>query len=291
MSQQTIKATTSAGYRKRLNRVVDYLHHHIDENIRIDDLAEVAHLSSYHWHRIYTAMQGETVAATLKRLRLERAANKLANTETSILTIANTAQYTTAEAFGRAFKDAYGMTPAAYWEKGSHSEFKNANLLDDAERFKVVIEPLEVASCASVPHSGNYMEINHAMGTLFGALAEQQLLNETTSMMAVFFDDPDTTPVEELRSAACSPLGDEITLAAPLERLELYRGNYAKLLYTGPYADMKDAYQWLYGTWLPNSGQEAADAPGIEFYLNNPQEVPPAELQTLMCLPLIGNNT
>jgi len=287
MKEHTIKASTANDYRKRLNRVVDYLYQHLDDNIRIDDLAEIAHLSSYHWHRIYTAMQGETVATTLKRLRLERAANKLSNTNTSILTIAKTAQYSSSEAFGRAFKEAYDLTPAAYREQGSHSEFKNANLIDDHERFDVSIEPLNTSVCASVSHTGDYMQINHAMGTLFGALAEQQLLNESTVMMAVFFDDPDTTTADNLRSAACSPIAKDVVLTAPLERLELLQGNYAKLLYTGPYADMKDAYRWLYGTWLPNSGYEAADAPGVEMYLNNPQEVPASELQTLMCLPLI----
>lgn len=287
MTKQTVKATTAIDYRKRLNRVVEYLFQHLDENIGIEDLSEVAHLSSYHWHRIYTAMQGETVATTLKRLRLERAANNLANTETTILTIAKKAQYSTSEAFGRAFKDAYGMTAAAYREKGSHSEFKTANLLDDHERFDVVIEPLNFKGCASVPHIGNYMEINHAMGTLFGSLAEQQLLNESTAMMAVFFDDPDTTPVEQLRSCACSPITDDVDLIAPLEHFELFQSNYAKLLYTGPYADMKDAYSWLYGTWLTSSGYEVADAPCVELYLNNPQEVPASELQTLMCLPLV----
>ena len=283
----TTKSTTAADYRRRMNRVVDFLHQNLDTNIRTDDLADVAHLSPYHWHRIYTAMQGETVANTLKRLRLERAANSLANSTTSISSIAQTAQYTTPEAFGCAFKSVYGMTPAAYREKGSHSEFKNANLMDDHERFDVKIETLGFSDCAVVPHKGSYMQINYAMGTLFGALAEQQLLEENTAMLAVFYDDPELTAESELRSAACSPVDCTVSLAPPLESIRLYQGNYAKLLYTGPYADMKDAYQWLYGTWLPNSGYTVADAPAVECYLNNPQEVPPNELQTLLCLPLV----
>jgi len=286
----TFKKTTAADYRQRMNRVIDFLHRHLDQNIRIDDLADVAHLSPHHWHRIYTAMQGETVANTLKRLRLERAANSLANTTTSIRAIAETAQYSTPEAFGRAFKSVYNMTPAAYREQGSHNEFKNANIMDDHERFEVAIDTLDYADCAMVRHSGSYMQINHAMGTLFGALAEQQLLNENSSMMAVFFDDPELVPESELRSAACSPINSDTVLAEPLEKTTLFQGHYAKLLYTGPYADMKDAYQWLYGTWLPNSGLSLADAPAVEQYLNNPQEVPPNELQTLLCLPLESND-
>lgn len=280
------KATTAADYRQRMNRVTDFLHRHLDENIRIDELADVAHLSPYHWHRIYTAMQGETVANTLKRLRLERAANSLANSTTSIRSIAETAQYSTPEAFGRAFKGAYNMTPAAYREQGSHNEFKNANLLDDHERFDVKIEPLGFSDCAMVPHTGSYMQINHAMGTLFGALAGQQLLNQNSVMLAIFYDDPELIPEAGLRSAACSPVEGGTVLEKPLEKTTLLQGDYAKLLYTGPYADMKDAYQWLYGTWLPNSGHTVADAPAVECYLNNPQEVSPNELQTLLCLPL-----
>ena len=286
MNKQPIKSTTATDYRMRLNRVIDHLHKHLDDPINIDDLADVAHLSPYHWHRIYTAIQGETVATTLKRLRLERAADKLANTEMSILTIAQSAQYSSTEAFGRAFKQMYSMTPAKYRTNGSHNEFKQANLLSDHTRFEVLIEPIDVSTCASVPHLGSYMKINHAMSTLLGALAEQNLLTENSAMMAVFFDDPDTTPVNQLRSSACSPLTAESRLVAPLERLELFNGNYAKLRYIGPYADMKDAYRWLYGAWLPNSGHEAANAPCVEMYLNNPQEVSASELQTLLCLPL-----
>lgn len=282
----THKATTTADYRHRMNKVVDYLHRHLNENIRIDDLAEVAHLSPHHWHRIYTAMQGETVATTLKRLRLEQAADSLANTNTTIKTIAITAGYSTTEAFGRAFKDVYSLTPVAYREKGSHTAFKTANLLEDANRFDVEIGKLGFNACASVPHEGAYMKINHAMGTLFGALAEQQLLHEGSVMAAVFLDDPELTAEDTLRSAACSPLAAFEALQPPLEPMNLFGGDYAKLLYTGPYADMKDAYQWLYGIWLPQSGYDVADAPCVECYLNNPQEVPPGELQTLMCLPL-----
>ena len=63
-------------------------------------------------------------------------------------------------------------------------------------------------------------------------------------------------------------------------------GLYARLRYKGPYADMKDAYRWLYNTWLPHSGYEAADAPCFEDYLNNPRDVPPTELLTDIHLPL-----
>ncbi len=285
------KSSTVANYQSRLNRVVEFLYQHLDDELRIEDLAEVAHLSPYHWHRIYTAMQGETVAVTIKRLRLERAANSLANSSTSVSDIALAARYSSTEAFSRAFKDRYLQSPAAYRIAGSHNEYKNANLLKDSTRFDVQIRPLHLNACASVPHRGSYMQINHAMGTLMGALAEQGLMSNATRMLAIFEDDPEITPQEHLSSAACVPIEAATQLSSPLVRTELYSGDYAMLRYVGPYADMQDAYQWLYGVWLPASGREAADAPNVEEYLNNPQEVAPTELETMMCLPLRSENT
>ncbi|MBX2836040.1 MAG: AraC family transcriptional regulator [Gammaproteobacteria bacterium] len=281
-----IKPSTATDYQRRMNQVIQYLFDHLDEDIRIDDLAEVAHLSPYHWHRIYTAMQGETVANTIKRLRLNRAANQLANTDLPIKSIAEQAKYSSVEGFSRSFKSAYLQSPAAYRDTGSHSDYKSAIDVQDASRFDVKIEPLDVSHCAAVSHTGSYMHIDQAMGQLMGGLAAQQLLSDAPRMLAVFYDDPELTPAEQLRSAALSPLDTSSNVTAPIEHITLYQGPYAKLLYTGPYADMKDAYQWLYGTWLPDSGFTAADAPAIEEYLNNPQEVPATELQTLMCLPL-----
>lgn len=37
----------------------------------------------------------------------------------------------------------------------------------------------------------------------------------------------------------------------------------------GPYAELGRPYTWLYGTWLAQSGEEAADAPCVEEYLND----------------------
>jgi AraC family transcriptional regulator len=58
------------------------------------------------------------------------------------------------------------------------------------------------------------------------------------------------------------------------------------VLHVGPYADLDRAYAWLYGTWLGQSGEEAADAPCVEAYLNDARTVPPAELRTEIWLPL-----
>ena len=278
--------STLASYDARLNRVVDYIHQHAEEDIRLETLAEVACLSPYHWHRIYTAMRGETIATTVKRLRMQRATDRLANSEMSMKEIATRAGYSTVEAFGRAFKEVYDRAPADYRANGSHAKFVAASAAVDGIGFDVTVEDLPALHCATVQHKGPYIQIDRAMGALFGSLGSQGLLGPQSRMIGVYFDDPDAVAAGSLRSLACSPVPEGTQLARPVTAVSLRGGVYARLRYKGPYADMRGAYRWLFGTWLPQSGQEAADAPVLEEYLNNPQNVPPAELLTDIYLPL-----
>ena len=280
------KHKTQASYQARLDRVVDHIYAHLDEDIRPERLAEVACLSPYHWHRIYVAMRGETISATIRRLRLLRAADRLANSDLPMGMIAERAGYSGADAFARAFRDAYGQTPADYRATGSHAAFKAATEAEDHQGFPIAIETLPATRCASVAHRGPYLHIDQAMGRLFTALAAQKLMTADQAMRALFFDDPDLVPVGALRSRACSPVAEDLPLAAPLEETVLRGGLYARLRYRGPYADMRGAYRWLLGVWLPRSGYEPDDDPIFEAYLNNPQSVAPADLMTDIHLPL-----
>src|SRR5688572_12428030 len=67
------RATTRGDYAMRLERVFRWLTDHMDDTLDLTRLAEVACMSPYHFHRIYHAMQGETAAETVRRLRLHRA--------------------------------------------------------------------------------------------------------------------------------------------------------------------------------------------------------------------------
>lgn len=278
--------STQQSYRERLDRVTAFLHANLETDIGIDELSDVACLSSYHWHRIYTAMSGETVATTLRRLRLQRAADRLANSDMAIASIARLAQYGSQDAFARAFREAYGKAPNAYRETGSHAAFKVADANADAAAFAVSIEHHDAVRCICVPHAGPYLQIDAAIGRLFSTLAQTGLLGPNTQMQAVFYDDPDLVASDDLRSAACSPCSNEVEIPDGTQELVRPAGSYAKLEYKGPYADMKDAYRWLYGVWLPNSEFEISEQPGFETYLNSPVDTKPEDLRSDIFLPV-----
>jgi AraC-like DNA-binding protein len=68
----------------RIQRVVDYLADHLDETLDLETIARVAHVSPYHFHRIYRGLLAETVKDTVRRLRLHRSAIDLLDRNLSI---------------------------------------------------------------------------------------------------------------------------------------------------------------------------------------------------------------
>lgn len=280
------KPQTQASYQDRLDRVMDYVYAHLEEDLSFDRLAEIACLSSYHWSRIFHAMRGETIGAAIRRLRMQRAADRLANSDLDIAVIAVRAGYASLDTFGRAFTGAFGQPPTAYREAGSHAAYKVASSASDPHGFPVSVDHLPERRAAGVDHRGPYMQIDQAMGRLFSALAAGGGLPAQPAMFGMFFDDPDQGPEDALRSRACLPVDAGARIAPPLVETHLRGGIYARLSYTGPYADMPGAYRWLLGSWLPASGHEPDDAPILEAYLNDPRAVPQSELRTDILLPL-----
>src|ERR1041384_2567747 len=107
-------AMSLESYETRVNRVTAFIYDHLDETLDLDRLADVAAMSRWHWHRVYAAMRGETVAAAVRRLRLQRACSLLVNGKNSIEEVARRSGYDNVQSFTRIFAEAYGMPPARY---------------------------------------------------------------------------------------------------------------------------------------------------------------------------------
>ena len=91
---------------------------------------------------------------------------------------------------------------------------------------------------------------------------------------------------DDLRSHAGFQIHDDVAIDPPLEEINLPAGRHAVLTHTGPYAGLPAAYDQLYSVWLPGSGEEPADSPPFEIYLNSPMDTPPDALVTEICMPL-----
>ncbi|MFP4416927.1 MAG: helix-turn-helix domain-containing protein [Fibrobacterota bacterium] len=98
-------------YRARINRVMDFIQNNLHRPLQLKEIAEVAHFSPYHFHRIFGALVGETLAGFIQRVRVEKAAMRLlADRRRSVIAIALDTGFSTSASLARSFRDHFGMS-------------------------------------------------------------------------------------------------------------------------------------------------------------------------------------
>ncbi len=99
---------------REAERLCDVVVDSLDVESETPDLARRAFQSRTQFHRLFRALLEETPAAMRRRLLLERAAWQLGRTASAVTEIAFEAQYGSLEAFTRAFRKAFGVSPSLY---------------------------------------------------------------------------------------------------------------------------------------------------------------------------------
>jgi AraC family transcriptional regulator len=98
----------------RLRRVLDYISAHVADQIKLEELARVACLSTFHFARMFTLAIGVPPHRYVSRMRLENAMAEIAAGRLPLAQIALNARFSSQASFTRAFRRATGMTPAEY---------------------------------------------------------------------------------------------------------------------------------------------------------------------------------
>ena len=101
-----------------IDEVMRYIRTHISEPLDRETLADVAGFSVPHFHRVFTAHVGESAISYVRRIRLERAAQKLRMGAVDITEVALAAGYDTHAAFSKAFKQQFGLSPSEFRQLG-----------------------------------------------------------------------------------------------------------------------------------------------------------------------------
>ena len=93
------------------NQLVEQIENNLGDEINVLAIAGEFGLSPWHFQRLFKSLVGDSLGAYIRGRRLTRAAQLLAATDKGILDIAVDLAYNSHEAFSRAFKAQYGMTP------------------------------------------------------------------------------------------------------------------------------------------------------------------------------------
>jgi len=287
------RENTRLDYLSRTERVQRYIYEHLDDELDLDVLAEVACFSHCHWHRIYRGMTGETAAQTVRRLRLHRAAGELIQTSSDIRNIAGRAGYSSIEAFSRVFRSAYGEPPARYRDRTQIPSEPNSINPKETTMYATEIKDLAPIKLAAVHHVGDYMKVDEAFMSVFMWNAKVGAVKGEPRSIGVYYDDPSAVKTDQLRSDAGIVIDNDAVIETPTDgpkicAIDVPGGRHAVVTFKGPYAELPKAYDWVFTSWLLDSGEDAGENPVFEEYLNDPRTTAPADLLTNIYLPLKG---
>lgn len=274
-------------YAERLNLAIDYVMSHLAIPLRLSEVARAARLSPFHFHRVFQALMGETLAEFVKRLRLERALVMMAHAPRfSLTTIALDCGFSSSSDFSRCFKQRYGTAPSAFdldgWREAHGSELqamvsqsprqyhvRRLPAANNPDGFRVKIRDLPARTVAYIRVLNPYQADAVAKATQrLISWAEQNSLADG-QWLGYQWDNPEITSLEDcqyyvaVESEPFNPRGEIGKFWFPpmvVAQVEV-RGGIALEL---------RAIQWLYGTWLPRSGYVPDDQPGFEAWIGRP---------------------
>jgi AraC family transcriptional regulator len=281
------REATKLDYGRRVARAMAFVAANLDGPLDLERVAAAAAFSPCHFHRIFRALAGETLGAYVTRIKLQRAAKDLIDAVLPLPRIARRAGYAGVAAFTRAFRTAYGVPPAAYrTQRGIGTPNPNQPSLQEPTMYTVTLADFPALRLAAIRQTGPYMTIGASFDRVQAWGAARGLIGPATRFFGLYHDDPKSVPEAQCRADAGFTIGPDLAGEGEVRIVEVPATRAAVLRFQGPYAEIEAPYEWFYGTWLPQSGHEPSDLPGLEEYLNDPRSTPPAQLLTDIIMPL-----
>ncbi|DAB30304.1 MAG TPA: AraC family transcriptional regulator [Sulfurimonas sp. UBA12504] len=259
------------------NDILYYIYTHIDISINLDELSETLHISKFHMHRIFKEVFGTNIYETIKRIRLQKAANLLLTNKYSTITdVANLCGYASQTSFLRTFKERFLMTPKE-WKKGGYKLYSDSILQQSqkAVNSRATFEHLEPTIVKRkeiqsyyIRHHGYNANIKQTWQKLQAWIFSNNL--QEFQEIALFHDNPTITPLNECQYVACIALEEKAVIQSrKLPNFNIASGVYAKFDLIGEQGDILKFIHWVYHEWLPLSDYETSVKPPYAIYKKN----------------------
>lgn len=288
------KALTNSLYIDRISKVIDHIEDNIDDKLRLNELADIAMFSKYHFHRIFKSVTGETLNDFIKRQKMIKAYRLLQIDKTvTIKELSYLLGYNSIANFSRDFKDFHGLTPSeiksssAYKEERAVSnDFSTLNIrfigIEELPDTFVLYKKITTGYCTEL--------IPKIFDELYRlALAHDFMIKQ---FVGIGYDDPDYTPANRCKYDACIVVNkDEIPKNIPCNTKKIKGGKFAVFNFEGYKNDISTAWDYIFREWLLNSNYIPADRPHLEMYLHS-EQYESGFYNVNLCLPIKSiNNT
>lgn len=252
-----------------VGKAIWYIEGHFAQEMTLEEVAAASGVSRHHMSRVFIIATGQSVMRYVRGRRLTEAARSLADGAPDILSVALDAGYGSHEAFTRAFRDQFGLTPE---QVRAQRHLDNLMLVEPIKmkETQVTLEPprfvdgkrLLIAgmgerySCESskaIPVQ--WQRFNPHIGNVPGQIGE------TAYGVSLNTDD------EGNFDYVCGvEVADFSGLPGEFARLRIPDQRYAVFHHRDHISAIRGTFMTIWNKWLPESGHQVVDGPTFERY-------------------------
>ena len=107
-----------------------------------------------------------------------------------------------------------------------------------------------------------------------------------TTMLCVYHDDPDVTDADKLRVSACITVPQGTPVEGEIGSMTVPGGRYAVARFELSPDEYQQAWDTVFGSWLPQSGYQPDDRLCYELYHGDPEQHPEGKHVVDICVPV-----
>ena len=247
-----------------------FIESHFESEVTLGDLAKAGGVSRFHMTRAFGAATGASIMRYVRGRRLSEAAKTLSNGAPDILSVALDAGYGSHEAFTRAFRDQFGVTPETIRAQGHLKKIDLVEPIKMDETLLITLEPprfengelLLIAglggryTCeASAGIPSQWQRFLPHLGQVPGQVGRKAYGVCCNSDDAGNFDYVCGVEVKNFSR-----------LPADWSRVRIPEQRYAVFSQRDHISAIRSTWNTIWNNWLPESGYEVVDAPNFERY-------------------------
>lgn len=309
-----IQSASQAEYISRINRVMEYVDKHYNKQVHLNELAQVANFSPFHFHRIFTTLTGETPGDFFLRVKTEKAAQKLKDSRNmTISDIAFDCGFSSMSFFARTFKKHFGMSATQYRKigfplvvkngvyyskNGQPLSKKNQNHVPHNNEFcienlkhliimetTVIVKEMPEMQVIYCRHTGQFNQIGLAYDKLMQFAGPRGLIKPDSHTITVYHDDPSVTEIEKVRQSACLVVENEVKTEGEIGQMTIPKGKYAIGHFEIKVSEFEEAWNTMC-VWFTQSGYEPGEGNSYEYYYCDPENHPENKFVLDICIPV-----
>lgn len=290
----------------RINKAVEFINNNLHKNLNLSIVSQVSLYSPFYFHRLFTALNGETPNEFINRKKIEKSALELKqDVNISIIDIAIKYGYSSNSSYSKAFKKFYGVSPSNFKLSTNFHSKIDGNISKNGQKellissyvcninnyknwikmnTKIEVKIMPKINIAYVTHVGAFDKIGFAYGKLMKWAGPKGLIGGKT--ITVYHDDPNTTEINKVRQSACIELKSPIKTDGEVNTTVIETGKYAVGKFEISFSEFEKSWKSMM-IWVADNGFEVNAIRGCyEIYHNNFNNHPQKKCIIEICIPI-----